>query len=134
MGSGPSPVRREDECGEGEGKKKWKKHTNGSVTHPSDSPAASFMTSLDDTAPEEQVVHNVIPLKDEICSAKQRSLTATFVRRHSGAARTSVHLFTVDGHAAETRLRKDRCWKDPFVLGSSGKHYNHDVSLSRPYK
>lgn len=66
-------------------------HTDITTTHLSysrvTSPAALFMTTLDDMAPEEQVVHNVIPLKDKMprlgfsdvhCKAKH-SLTVTFV-------------------------------------------------------
>ena len=53
-------------------KKKGKKtgNTRKHDTHLSRSrvsgPAALFMTTLDDMAPEEQVVHNVIPLKDKM--------------------------------------------------------------------
>lgn len=45
-------------------------HTDRTMTHLSHctvtSPAALFMTTPDDMAPEEQVVHNVIPLKDKM--------------------------------------------------------------------
>ncbi len=47
-------------------------HTAITVTDLSNSrvtsPTALFMTTLDDMAPEEQVVHNVIPLKDKMSS------------------------------------------------------------------
>lgn len=64
-------------------------------------PAALFMTTLDDMAPEEQVVHNVIPLKDkmpplgfsDVHRKAKSSLTVTFVRCQSDASQTDVPLF-----------------------------------------
>lgn len=58
------------------------------------------MTRADDTAPEEQVVYNVIPLKDkmpplsfsDVHRKAKSSLTATFVRCQSGASHTEVRL------------------------------------------
>lgn len=87
-------------------KKEKRKNTHITTTHLSHSrvtsPAALFMTTPDDMAPEEQVVHNVIPLNDKMpllgfsdvhCKAK-RSLTVTFVRCQSDASHTDVQLFT----------------------------------------
>lgn len=56
------------------------------------------MKTADDTAPEEQVVHNVIPLKDkmpplsfsDVHRKAKSSLTATFVRCQSDASPTEV--------------------------------------------
>ena len=62
-------------------KKTNKHHTRSHLSHSRlTSPTALFMTTLDDMAPEEQVIHNVIPLKDkmplwdfQMCIAKQRA-------------------------------------------------------------
>lgn len=104
-GSAPSPVCVEDEWRHTH-RKKRKNPTHIVATHLSHSrmtsPAALFMTTLDDMAPEEQVVHNVIPLKDKMpllgfsdvhCKAKS-SLTVTFVRCQSDASHTDVQLLT----------------------------------------
>lgn len=61
------------------------------------------MTTLDDMAPEEQVVHNVIPLKDkmprlgfsDVHRKAKSSLTVTFVRCQSDASHTDVQLFVL---------------------------------------
>lgn len=61
------------------------------------------MTTLDDMAPEEQVAHNVIPLKDkmpllgfsDVHRKAKSSLTVTFVRCQSDASHTDVQLFIV---------------------------------------
>lgn len=60
-----------------------------------------FMKRADDRAPEEQVVHNVIPLKDkmpplsfsDVHRKAKSSLTATFVRCQSDASRNEVGEF-----------------------------------------
>lgn len=61
-----------------------------------------FLKTADDTAAEEQVVHNVIPLKDKMPPPRfsdvhrkaKSSLTATFLRCQSGASRRrEVYLF-----------------------------------------
>lgn len=78
------------------------------------SPAALFMKTADDTAPEEQVVHNVIPLKDKMpplrFSDVQRkaksSLTATFVRCQSGASRPEVRGWFVGGFFKNCRAEE----------------------------
>lgn len=78
-------------------------------------PAALFVTTLDERAPEEQVVHNVIPLKDkmprpgfsDVHGKAQRGLTVTFVRCQSDASHTDVRLFTEDAsatHSPKTHL------------------------------
>lgn len=81
----------------------------------SDRPAALFVTTLDERAPEEQVVHNVIPLKDkmprpgfsDVHGKAKRGLTVTFVRCQSDASHTDVRLFTEDAsatHSPKTHL------------------------------
>ncbi len=64
---------------------------------------ALFMTTPGDMAPEEQVVHNVIPLKDkmpplgfsDVHRRAKSSLTVTFVRCQSDASHnTDAQLFT----------------------------------------
>lgn len=75
LGSAPSPVWREDEWRQTH-TENTRKHTHVrphphiTRTRLSQSrvtgPAALFVTTLDERAPEEQVVHNVIPLKDKM--------------------------------------------------------------------
>lgn len=90
-GSAPSPVCSEDEATRETIARSGTHFSPSRVT----SPAAMFMKTADDKAPEEQVVHNVIPLKDKMPPLRfsdvhrkaKSSLTATFVRCQSGASR-----------------------------------------------
>ena len=105
-------------------KEKKKPHTHITATHLSHSRvtslAALFMTTLDDMAPEEQVVHNVIPLKDKMpplgFSDVQRkaksSLTVTFVRCQSDASHTDVQLFTAGLEKTPLPLTLSICERD----------------------
>lgn len=79
------------------------------------------MTTADGTAPEEQVVHNVIPLKDkmpplsfsDVHRKAKSSLTATFVRCQSDASHAGVRGFI---YFIAGRLKKHSCLQTP--LGS----------------
>lgn len=85
-------------------KKRTKTHTRITTTHASHrratSPAALFMTTLDGMAPEEQVVHNAIPLKDkmsrlgfsDVHRKAKRGPAVTLVRCQSDALHTDVQL------------------------------------------
>lgn len=83
------------------------------------------MTTLDDMAPEEQVVHNVIPLKDKMpllgfsdvhCKAKS-SLTVTFVRCQSDFLHCST---AEDAAATQAVSRRDQAGNADFILLFSG--------------
>lgn len=92
------------------------------------SPAALFMTTLDDMAPEEQVVHNVIPLKDkmpllgfsDVHRKAKSSLTVTFVRCQSDASQTDVQLFycrtAEDTTATHSVSERDHAGNVDFIL------------------
>lgn len=109
-GSAPRLVCMEDEWRHTH---KQKKHKHIAGTHlfhcRVTSPMALFATTLDDMAPEEQVVHNVIPLKDkmpllafsDVHHKTKSSLTATFVRCQSDASQTDVQLFLICRTAKE---------------------------------
>lgn len=94
-GYAPSSV-----CSEDAGKQKQGTGTHFSLSRVT-RPAALFMTTADGTAPEEQVVHNVIPLKDkmpplsfsDVHRKAKSSLTATFVRCQSDASHAGVRGF-----------------------------------------
>lgn len=91
-------------------RKERKKERRRGVT----GPAALFMTTPADMAPEEQVVHNAIPLKDkmpplgfsDVHGKAKSSPTVTFVRCQSDASHTDVRLFKpgrIAEHAAATQ-------------------------------
>lgn len=137
LGSAPSPVWREDEWRQTH-TENTRKHTHTRAPSPtynqdttlpeqSDRPAALFVTTLDERAPEEQVVHNVIPLKDkmprpgfsDVHGKAKRGLTVTFVRCQSDASHTDVRLFTEDAsatHSPKTHLWAGWRWKDRGAL------------------
>lgn len=86
------------------------------------------MTTLDDMAPEEQVVHNVIPLKDkmpllgfsDVHRKAKSSLTVTFVRCQSDASQTDVQLFycrtAEDTTATQSVSERDHAGNVDFIL------------------
>lgn len=80
------------------------------------------MTTADGNAPEEQVVHNVIPLKDkmpplsfsDVHRKAKSSLTATLVRCQSDASHAGVRGFI---YFIAGWLKKHSCLQTP--LGSA---------------